>query len=96
MPKSGAVVEGVLYEIDKSDTGNLDRFEGFPSHYNRINVKVKLDDSHELEAFTYIAQPDKIRDGLKPTKEYLSHYFAARDILSKEYLHTLETLQTLD
>jgi gamma-glutamylcyclotransferase len=89
-------VEGVLYEIADSDLSRLDRFEGYPDHYDRLMIKVELDEGQKLEAIIYIAQPDKIAEGLKPSRDYVDHLLAARDILSKSYRRKLEAWQPLD
>jgi cation transport regulator ChaC len=95
--KENEIVEGVLYKIYSSDLRGLDEKEGYPKHYNRIFVKVKLDDHHtKVRAVTYVAQPSMTRDGLKPTREYLSHYLAAREILSESYYQKLLAVETLD
>jgi len=65
------MVEGALYEIPESDMSKLHRAEGYPSHYGKMTVLVKLDGNKEVEALTYVAQPSMIQEGLKPTREYL-------------------------
>ena len=90
------IVEGVLYEIPDSDLSKLDRFEGYPDHYDRVMIKVELNDGQKLEAIIYIAQPDRIAEGLKPSRDYLDHLLAARDILSESYRTKLEAWQPLD
>jgi cation transport regulator ChaC len=90
------VVEGVLYEIKDSDIKELDFYEGCPCHYLRIKVTVKLDNGQEVTAVTYVANPDKIRDGLKPSKEYLNHLLAGKDYLSPEYFERLKATETID
>ncbi len=92
----GESVEGAIYEIKVSGINKLDKFEGYPNQYDKITIQVQLDNESEIEAFTYIAKSDKIRDELKPTTEYLSHYLAAKDILSKEYYEKLKLWPTLD
>jgi cation transport regulator ChaC len=92
--KSGDVVEGILYEVSKSDLSNLDKYEGYPDHYDQKIVIVQTDSGEKVEAVAYIAHPDKVREGLKPTKKYLSHLLAARDILSKPYIQKLELTET--
>lgn len=89
-------VEGVLYEIYQEGLEKLDSCEGCPSHYKQITVKVLLDDGKEVEAKTYIANSEKIKEGLKPRKEYLSHLLAASDVLSPEYIKKLEKTSTYD
>jgi gamma-glutamylcyclotransferase len=94
--KSDAVVEGVLYEILKSDLSKLDQYEGVPNHYDRKVVTIQSERGENVEAVTYIARPNKVKEGLKPTKKYLSHLLAARDILSKPYVQKLESTETLE
>ncbi len=89
-------VEGILYEIAEKDIQKLDRYEGCPNHYYRISVKVILESSNEVEAITYIANPNKVKEGLKPSKEYLSHLLKGCDLLSKEYCEKLRKYETLD
>ena len=84
------IVEGVLYEIPDSDLSKLDMFEGYPDHYDRLMIKVQLDDGQKLEAIIYIAQPDQIAEGLKPSRDYLNHLLAAKDLLSESYRRKLE------
>lgn len=64
------VVEGVLYAIPESDMRKLDRCEGFPTDYDKKLVPVQFDDGVEVRAVTYIAQPNKIREVLKPTRKF--------------------------
>jgi len=90
------IVEGVIYEIPGSDLSKLDTCEGYPNHYDRVKVNVKLDDGQEVEAGAYIAQPNKVRDCLKPSRDHLDHLLAAKDVLSEAYRRKLEALQPLD
>jgi len=90
------VVEGILYEIPDSELSKLDKYEGHPDHYDRATVTVELDDGQQVDATTYVAQPDKVRDGLKPSTEYLDHLLAARDMVSESYYRELASWKTLD
>jgi len=90
------IVEGVLYDIEDSDLSRLDRHEGYPDHYQRVEVRVQLDDRQEVEAVTYVAQPDRVRYELMPSRDYLDHLLAAGDILSESYRRKLQLWQTLD
>ena len=90
------LVEGVLYNIDAASLPILDDKEKYPKHYLKIPIKVLLpSDGKEVCAITYIANPDKIRDGLKPCRDYLNHLLEGRDFLSKGYLEWLEGTETL-
>lgn len=91
-----SAVEGILYEIRDSDIKKLDRYEVYPNHYERLRVSVKLGDGKEVEAITYIAKSDKVREGLKPSKEYLSYLIKGCDLLSEEYCERLKRWETLD
>ena len=90
-----SVVEGILYEIKESDLTKLDKFEGYPSHYRRTMVYVKLDDGERVEAITYTAQPEKVKSGLRPSNKYLSHLLRGCDLLSEEYCEKLKRIHTL-
>lgn len=96
VPVDNGIVEGALYDISNPDITKLDRHEGYPDHYDRIHVMVQLDDGQKVEAITYIAQSDKVREGLKPSRNYLNHLLAAKDILSKSYYEKLESWEALE
>lgn len=95
IPKDGDFVEGVVYEIPASDIQKLDKFEGYPAHYDKNTINVTIDND-VVETITYIARPNMCKTGLKPSKEYLSHYLAAKDILTEEYYKKLESWPTID
>ncbi len=90
------IVEGILYTVFDSDIKKLDRYEGYPCHYNRITVIVKLNDGKEREAITYVANSEKVRDGLKPSREYLNHLLERCDLLSQEYCEKLKRKDTFN
>ena len=92
----GCVVEGILYEIADEDIEKLDRYEGYPQHYDRQKVKVRLQSGDVTEAAVYIARQEMTAEGLKPSREYLSHLLKGCDLLSKEYCKKLRNTQTLD
>lgn len=49
-----------------------------------------------MEAETFVAEPEWVKEGLKPDKEYLNHLLAGRDLLSREYYEQLAGTVTLD
>lgn len=61
------VVEGILYEIADGDIKKLDRYEGYPQHYERQKVKVRLHSGGVVEAVVYIARQEMTAEGLKHT-----------------------------
>ena len=52
-PKDGSSVPVAVWEIKPSDEMALDRYEGYPSHYFKQDVPVKLE-QEEVEAMVYI------------------------------------------
>lgn len=97
VPDKNEVVEGVLYEIPRSDLPILDRYEGYPEHYDRIVEEIRFGFGlQKVKAVIYIAQPTKVRKGLYPSREYLNHLLVAGDFLSKSYYMKLESQKTLD
>ena len=65
----GDKVLGGLYEVAETDLARLDRAEGCPDSYKRINVIVFRDTGEAVEAFTYIKS--RQADEAKPSIEYL-------------------------
>lgn len=86
-------VEGLVYEIVDDHLVHLDESERYPNHYTRITVTVETESGLQ-ECQTYQAQPDKIADGLVPSRNYLNHILAGRDFLSKQYYEALDQSQT--
>lgn len=89
-------IQGAIYEIDDKDLKQLDKYEGYPEHYDKIEVEILDENNIPVKAITYIAKPEKIVAGLKPTKEYLSHLLAGKDILSDDYFNNLSKTETVD
>jgi len=96
VPDEEGIVEGALYEIRDSDLSKLDKHEGYPDHYDRLKMKVQLNEGQEEEAVLYVAQPYRTKEGLRPARGYLNHLLAGRDILSEPYYRRLSSWQTLD
>jgi cation transport regulator ChaC len=86
-------VEGVLYDIVDDHLALLDESERYPDHYTRIEITVQTKDAM-VPCTTYQACPDKIADGLKPSRNYLNHILSAKDFLSWQYFEALDRSQT--
>ncbi len=89
----GDFVEGILYEVGEEDIKKLDKYEGYPNHYDRDYITV-FSNKIPIESIVYIANPNKIMDGLLPTSEYLSHLLEGKEFLSKEYYNKIITIIT--
>ncbi|HLG45691.1 MAG TPA: gamma-glutamylcyclotransferase family protein [Reyranella sp.] len=92
----GEVVHGTLNQMPDAGLAVLDIWEGVAGgHYRRQTVRVvRVDTGEAVEAVTYVAL--KVGEGLKPTREYLSHLLAGRDLLPAEYWERLQKTETLD
>jgi len=66
----GERVLGAVYEISETDLRRLDKYEGYPTNYNRIKVTVFSEDGEAIEAITYI-KSGQLEETL-PAKEYLA------------------------
>ena len=49
-------VEGVLYEFSDEEISKLDKAEGFPIHYDKIQVNLTDKENNSVNATTYIAK----------------------------------------
>jgi gamma-glutamylcyclotransferase len=89
-----SIVEGVIYDIIDDDINKLDKFEGYPDHYTREERNfVDVDGKKIVSATIYVATPAKTRNGLLPTKEYMSHLLKS-EFLSQDYRKFLENVKT--
>jgi len=68
VPQVGEAVWGGLFELSQKDLDNLDRFEGYPSVYDRKEILVENDENDIIEkVFTYYKKPEAIGN---PSQEY--------------------------
>jgi gamma-glutamylcyclotransferase len=87
---SGKVVEGVVYRIAESALRTLDRFEGAPVHYRRIEVTVVDPAGNKLNSQVFIAT--KVEKGrLRPAPHYLQTILegAREHSLPPEYIESI-------
>ena len=68
-PAMGKTVYGVLYRISEAGLRSLDRFEGVPQHYRRIEVTVTDGEGNRVPAQAFIAT--KVDKGLRPAPHYI-------------------------
>ncbi len=82
----GKTVHGVLYKIPEAAYRNLDRYEGVPEHYRRIEVSVTDAGGNRIAAQAYIAA--KVENGLRPAAHYLQTILdgAGEHALPLEYI----------
>jgi cation transport regulator ChaC len=93
---SGQTVYGTLNGMPDAGLEVLDIWEGVAGgHYGRRMVRVVRADTNEtVDAVVYVAL--KVGEGLRPTREYLGHLLAGRDLLPADYWERLNATPTLD
>jgi cation transport regulator ChaC len=96
VPAAGGSVHGSLNFLPAKGFEVLDRYEGVAGgHYERRVVPVvRGDTGATVEAITYVALI--VGEGLRPTRAYLGHLLAGRDVLPSDYCERLGTTATLD
>ena len=68
VPAPGCVTPGVLFQVNEDAVAKLDRKEGTPGFYRRLNIVVQTADGFK-EAFTYQVVSPK-GDYIPPSEEY--------------------------
>jgi gamma-glutamylcyclotransferase (GGCT)/AIG2-like uncharacterized protein YtfP len=66
----GGIVRGALYEISDRDAAALDRYEGVPTYYHRLMVRVRDDSGQPVWALAY-KMNSEYRDA-EPSAGYLA------------------------
>jgi hypothetical protein len=96
VPAGGASVFGTLNRLSAAGFTVLDRYEGVASgHYERRTLAtVRLDTGESVEAITYVAL--LTAEDLKPTRAYLAHLLAGKDLLPADYFKRLAATPTFD
>lgn len=92
----GKRVYGTLNAMPAAGFDVLDVWEGVAGgHYERRTVPVvRADRGETVEAITYVAL--RVAPNLKPTREYLGHLLAGRELLPTDYFEELSAVETLD
>lgn len=68
-------VYGVVFGIREGDVRLLDRFEGYPKHYQKTMVRVRWcnDPTVQYDCLAYVASPRMVRSGLTVSPDYADH-----------------------
>jgi len=69
-PCKGAKVIGAIYDIDEKCLRALDKCEGYPTVYGRMNVLLIAENGHSTEALTYIMNEPAVES--QPSEAYLA------------------------
>jgi gamma-glutamylcyclotransferase (GGCT)/AIG2-like uncharacterized protein YtfP len=76
-PASGKAVHGVLFRIPESGLKALERLQGVPQHYRRIEVTVTDSEGNRMPAQAFIAS--KVDKGLRPAGHYVQAILQGAD-----------------
>lgn len=94
--RSGERVEGVLFELrEAAQIELMDPFEGVPRDYRRQRRIIHSAEG-DIDAWVYIAVPERIRPSLRPAREYLEHLLAGEPFLSPEYHARLANIEAIN
>ena len=66
----GEKVIGAVYEISDRCLRSLDKHEGYPTIYNRVNKMVIAEDGERVEVITYIMR-EQLKE-IQPAPEYVA------------------------
>jgi gamma-glutamylcyclotransferase len=96
VPAPGESVHGTLNLLPPRGFEILDRYEGVAGgHYERrVVAVVRADTGATIEAVTYVAL--LVGAELRPTRDYLGHLLAGRDLLPADYCERLGATPTID
>lgn len=72
-PSKGGIVPVAVWQLRPLDERNLDRYEGYPSHYFKQDLPVKMNDGTEVTAMVYIM--DLKQDFGAPSQSYYDTVF---------------------
>ena len=91
-PNNAGMMEGVLYDMHDTFLPKLDEFHGYPKECNRKLMDLNAHDFHTVRGIVYYAQPNRIAEKLKPSKELMKLYRKSR----KEHSCLLYTSDAAD
>lgn len=97
VPTDGVAVWGVLYQIEEDELPFLDRKEGCPKAYGRIDVTVTVREGLIEEAFTYTVTSKEEKE-IPPSEDYLNLLVegAIARKLPQSYVRFLQSLKDRD
>lgn len=83
-------VEGIVYKINIDDIKILDKYEGFPKHYIKTTLPIKINENKQIDCIVYIGNENWISDKeLKTNKDYKNYILDGKEYLSSDYYNFL-------
>jgi len=96
IPDNLGMMEGVLYEMREENLPKLDALYNHPDEYQRRKMRFTKHDFTFVNGIVYIAQKNRTKSGLMPSKDMLKVYRECRKILTKLYLCRLVIRPAID
>jgi len=95
-PDNAGMMHGELYVMDEKLLPKLDEIFGHPDEYQRKVMRFNRHDFILVNGLTYIARPDKIATGLKPSKATMKIFRKAKKFFPMLYFSRLMNTPTCD
>jgi hypothetical protein len=95
-PDNAGMMHGELYVMDEKFVRILDDIFGQPVEYHRKVMRFNRHDFILINGLTYIARPDKIATGLKPSKATMKIFRKAKKLFPMLYFSRLMNTPTCD
>ena len=95
-PDNAGMMHGELYVMDEKFVPKLDEIFGHPDEYQRKVMRFNRHDFILVNGLTYIARPDKIATGLKPSKATMKIFRKAKKLFPMLYFSRLMNTPTCD
>jgi len=95
-PNNDGMMFGVLYEMDEKYLPRLDEVHGHPNEYTRKVFRFTRHDFNLVNGFAYVAHPEKVQKGLKPSKAAKKILKAAKPHMPMLYFSRLMNIRTID
>ena len=95
-PDNSGMMHGELYVMDEKFLPKLDELFGHPDEYQRKVMRFNRHDFILVNGLTYIARPDKIATGLKPSKATMKIFRKAKNLFPMLYFSRLMNTPTCD
>lgn len=92
-PNVSQAVYGILYRISRrAEREYLNRREGYPYHYYKEYLNVKIGEQEFPSAIVYVAMPEHVREGLPVPHAYAEELRRGGMVLPADYRDRLEKL----
>lgn len=85
-PCAHSRVRGLVYRLDGASLSALDRYEDYPKDYFKTYLNIHIPQPSNppliLPCLVYIGQPNRLRDHLLPSANYLHHFIQGMQFLA--------------